>query len=153
MSISNLKKRFSTSDSLGNQGVWIKVVVSDEEYEFKLAHMGRSNRRWNSLSSASYRQNKYKIDNGLMTEEQSIARIRKLFCQAILLDWRGVTDDDGLALPYSPELGEEVMSECHTLYEYLVDEATRLENFQEKEIKETVGKSPVTLNGRKNGEQ
>lgn len=43
-------------------------------------------------------------------EEQSDATLRA-FCAHIVLDWRGLEDDEGNAIPYSPETAYKILSD------------------------------------------
>lgn len=153
MSISRLKKKFATSRSLATSGVWVTYIDHGDEgeepceFEFKLAFMGRANRRWMSMSQQQIRADRHKLESGVMGQEESIDRLMKVFCRTVLLDWRGVNDDQGNALPYTPDHGYELLSECESLYDYLLGEAQDQTNFQDKAIRETVGNSQPTSVG------
>lgn len=43
--------------------------------------------------------------------EERTREFGKLYAQFLLLDWKGIEDDSGAALPYSPELAAEYLSD------------------------------------------
>ena len=141
MSVDRLRKRFATSQSLSQTGVWVKVDLGDGDkpIEFLLARMGRSNRKWASQATLAYRANKRKIDAGLMSDEESTERALKVFCRTVLLDWRHVTKADGSPIPYTPDEGIKLLTECDGLYDYLLEESQELSNFQDQAQQVAVG--------------
>lgn len=150
MSVARLKKRFSSDKALSQNGVWLTIDLEDggQPLEFLLASLGRANRKWASEASRVYRHHKRKIEAGLMSDEESIERSLRVFCNTVLLDWRGVTDEDDQPIPYSSEEGYKLLSECDRLYDYLLEESQEISNFQDSETAKTVGKSKPTLVGR-----
>ena len=142
MSVARLKKRFATDKNLSQQGVWIDIDLEDggKPMGFKLACLGRSNRKWASEASRVYRAHKRKIDAGLMSDEESIERSLKVFCNTVLLDWRNVDDEDGQPIQYSPDEGYKLLISCDKLYDYLLEESQEVSNYQDKTVAQTVGK-------------
>lgn len=142
MSVARLKKRFSTDKGLSQQGVWIKIDLDDGEkpMEFLLARLGRANRKWANEASRVYRAHKRKIEAGLMSDEESIERSLRVFCNTVLLDWREVTDEDGKPIVYTPDEGFELLMTCDGLYDYLLEESQELSNYQDVAIGQTAGK-------------
>ena len=149
MSINRLRKRFASSETLSQQGIWVTVDLGDDgkPIEFKIARMGRINRRWASQASKVYRAHKRKIDAGLMSDNESIYKSLRVFCATVLLDWRGVEDENDNPIPYSVDAGVNLLKECDGLYDYLLEESQEIQNYQEVEVNETVGKSEPTTSG------
>lgn len=149
MSVARLKKRFAGNKSLSQNGVWIPIDLDDggPVMEFLLARMSRANRKWANQASRVYRHHKRKIEAGLMSDEESVERSLRVFCNTVLLDWRNVTDTSGKPIEYTPEEGITVLTECDGLYDYLLEESQEISNFQDKEVAQTLEKSEVTLTG------
>ena len=141
MGLSRLKKKFGVSSHLSQSGVWINVDLGDggAPVGFLLAMMGRSNRKWSSLASESWRKDKTKHDAGLVSTDDSVKRAMRVFCTTVLLDWRGIEDDNGKPIPYSVEQGMQVLQDMDGLYDYLLDESQALSNFQDQSQQELVG--------------
>ena len=147
MSYKRLKKRFSTDQSLSQKGVWIKIDLEDggPPMEFRLACLGRANRNWASQAGKVYRAHKRKIDAGLMSDEESIEKSLRVFCNTVLIDWRGVQDENDDPIDYTPEEGFRLLSSCDKLYDYLLEESQEVSNYQNATIEQTVGKlKPVS---------
>ena len=145
MSISKLKKKFATSERLSQQGVWITCNLDEDPDDhakpirFLLARQGRTNRKWASQASRVYREQKRRIDAGLMSDKESLERTIRIFCNTVLLDWEGVEDDNGTPIPYNAEIAFKLLTECDGLYDYLSEESQELSNFQEEATREIVG--------------
>ena len=149
MSYKRLKKRFSTDQALSQKGVWIKIDLEDCEapMEFLLACLGRANRNWASKASKVYRAHKRKIDAGLMSDEESIEKSLRVFCDTVLLNWRGVEDENDQPIDYSPEEGFKLLSACDRLYDYLLEESQEISNYQNATTEQTVGKLKTVSSG------
>ena len=149
MSIGRLKKRFATDKNLSREGVWIDIDIEDggKVMGFKIACLGRANRKWASEASRVYRAHKRKIDAGLMSDDESIERSLRVFCNTVLIDWRNVEDEDGQPIDYTPEEGFKVLSECDKLYDYLLEESQEISNYQDATVQQTAGKSKKASSG------
>lgn len=149
MSLDRIKKKFASSEKLSQQGVWITCDLGDggEPVRFLLARQGRANRRWASQASRVYREQKRRIDAGLMSDKESMERSIRIFCNTVLLDWDGLTDSEGHKIPYSPEVAFDLLTECDGLYDYLSEESQEITNFQEQEVKKTLGNLPTASSG------
>lgn len=55
---------------------------------------------------------------------------------AVLLDWKGITDDDDQPVEYTPELGAEGMKEHRKLYLFVLQCSQDMQAFQEAELQE-----------------
>ncbi len=80
--------------------------------------------RFNSPKVQNYLRKKQKpfmrqINQGTMDEETSRDILRKVLARFCLLGWKGLIDDDGKAIPYSPEKAEELLRETDFLTEIL----------------------------------
>ena len=144
-----LRRKLSSSKALSENGVWVQVDLGDggEPLEFLIARMGKTNRRWSSMASQSYREQQARIDAGLVSSEENLERGIRVFCTTVLLDWRGVTDANGNIIPYSVEEGVKLLLDCDLLHDYLLDEAQKISNFQDKQITDIVGKSKKLSTG------
>ena len=149
MSLSRLKRQFSSSSKLSQDGVWITIDIGDGDrpFEFLIARMGRGNRKWTSQASRFFRYHKRKIDAGLFNDQDALEKSIRLFCNTVLLDWKHVEDENGQPIQYTPEVGVKVLVDCPELYDYLSDEAQEVQNFQEEEVKSTVGNSRSASTG------
>ena len=142
MSLKLLRKNYGTRKDLEQQGVWVKPIIDEEsDIAFLLARMFRTNRKWAGRISKVYRQHKRKIDTGAMPDEQANKISLNIFCESVLLDWRGITTDEGKAIPYTPEEGIKLLNELPDLYDYLKAEAEEAATYQDEVAESTAEKS------------
>ena len=144
-----LRTRFSTDKVLSEKGIWITIDLEDggPPVKFLIAQLSRVNRKWANQASRVYREHKRRIDAGLMSDEESVEKSLRVFCNTVLLDWEGIDDVDGKPILYTPDEGFRYLSECDKLYDYLLEESQAVSNYQDKVIGQTVGKSQNTSAG------
>ncbi len=125
--------------NLERSGVWVSCNA-DGTAEFLIA----------SAANAAYRAKAFPIGNrGLEIEDdEKAARERMMTPQAkraaaeeLLIDWRGIEDDEGNQIRYTPELGFEKFSDpaYRHIYEFVIFHANKASHFKRKEI-ESAGK-------------
>ena len=125
------KKKYS------DDSIWV-------EYEGVRLKIGRAQSTdFLSATESLERPHKRKIDKGTLS-----AKIRRdlnirAIARAVLTDWDGVTDD-GVAVPYSEELGCKALSYDPDLLEFIIDTSIENSNFavevEEKIVKKSVKK-------------
>ena len=148
MSLSLLKKTYGTRQDLERQGVWVSPVLDeDHDISFLLARMLRTNKKWAGRVTKVYRQNKRKIDSGMIPDDLDKTMTLRIFCETILLDWRGIKDDKGVDIPYSVDAGMKLLAELPDLHDYLIEEANSATTYQAQAVDEVAGKSASTSAG------
>lgn len=143
MSLQALRKAYATDNKLETEGVWYSPP-SLPHIGFKLARMSRANREWQTQFAVIYRQNKRLFDNSDLNNPVLLAKTLKLFCNTILVDWRGITNDEGTVVPYTVAAGIKLLTELPDLYEELSDEAGLKDRYRQEEADEIAGKSETT---------
>lgn len=85
---------------------------------------------------------------GETTEHQTQC---KLLSQFIVLDWSGVQDEDGNPLPYSPEVGEQMLDSNVEFFLFVLREASASTLEAQEAMAETMGKSSPGSSGKRSG--
>lgn len=75
----------------------------------------------------------------------------KLLSQFVIKDWAGVQDADENPLPYSPEVGEQMLDANLEFFLFVLREASASALEAQQALAETVGKSSPASSGKKSG--
>lgn len=75
----------------------------------------------------------------------------KLLSQFVIKDWAGVQDADENPLPYSPEVGEQMLDANFSFFMFVLREASASALEAQQALAETVGKSLPASSGKKSG--
>jgi len=125
MKLSKLK---TNSDSERN-GVWVNY---NHEVSFLLARMHNPN--YNKKVEMLSTPYKHQIRTNSVSDEVWLELSRKAFAETILLDWKGIEDDDG---PIKSTLENKMAiledEELHDLVEWLHNQASNSEIYREQE--------------------
>jgi hypothetical protein len=92
-------------------GVWVPYR---DEVEFKIA--AASSKRAMSAYRKHLRPVERRIAAGNIKEDEAAVYVARFIARGLLLDWRGVDDDDGNPLAYTPALGEQVLTQPDMKY-------------------------------------
>lgn len=118
-------------------GVW-RRYHPDYAFEVLIAYMDRPEyeralvRARKEIRGASNRSD----EEGILQRRRSA----RAMAQAIVLDWRGLTEG-GEAVPYSPEAAEERLNRSGEFFAWVINEANDLSTFREEAAEEAVGNS------------
>ncbi len=127
MKLSNL----ATDDELETEGAWVDI---GEGARIKVAYTGSRRFRGAAFRRANrrgFRQTRQTFD---AQDEDTI----RLLATDVLLDWDGIEDDDGNAIPYSPEKARELLTWHYPFREMVSEEAMTLENFRREQLDDAV---------------
>ena len=148
MAIEALRRSFGTSKDAEKRGVWVKPPLDEDiDCAFLLARMSRVNRNWATKVTKVYRQKRRKLDAGALTDEETLEATKRIFCETVLLDWRGINNKEGTPIPYSVEAAIQIMTELPDLYDYLQEEAQSLLTYQTEDVDATGKKYATTSAG------
>jgi hypothetical protein len=75
----------------------------------------------------------------------------KLLSQFVIKDWAGVLDADENPLPYSPEVGEQMLDSSLDFFMFVLNEASAAALEAQQALVETVGKPLPASSGKKSG--
>lgn len=117
-----------------NDGVWVEYSGS----QFLVTHS--SNLRFQRLFNRLHAPHRAKIEKGTLDPAISREIVCKSFSQAIIIDWKDVTDEQGNDVAYSSDMAYEALKNNPDLFEFIQEVSTNLANFKSEELAD-LGKS------------
>jgi hypothetical protein len=91
------------------EGEWINNI--SECPGLRLRVRGQSNKEWRKLQSKLVEAVPRKKRINRLDYDEGERITNSLLLNACLIDWDGLTDDDGTAIPYSKEMAEKLMTD------------------------------------------
>lgn len=137
---------FRTDENLEVEGVWVDI---GDGGKVKVARLGNPNHR--KVSQALGRPHQAQIRANRLRPEVAEKLGIQATAQAILLDWEGITDDDGKPVPYSQGKALDLLTEFKDFRDLVLEIAGEMETFREQEIEESVGNSGSASVGKSSG--
>ena len=85
--------------------------------------------------------------------EQLMQVTREAMAKHVVLDWRGLEDDEGQPIDYSWQKALEIFGDpdCQDIYSVISEVAANQANFRKDEEEESLGNSSSSLNGPSSG--
>jgi len=153
MSTTGLKlSKFKVDPRLETEGIWVEV---DSGLALRLARITAP------AYEAFLRKKLRAVATGargvrtmlqLESTHNEDAVVMEGIARFILLDWRGLLDDDGVAIPYSPENALAFFTEYPDFYRLVVAHATDYEALHEAQIAADAGNLSGGSSGSSNTE-
>lgn len=131
-------------------GIW---TTYDLGIRLKIARLG--NQKYREYMRKIGRPHQLQIQHGTLDDATMETLSREAVAHTILLDWENVEDEDGNALKYTPELGEELFKDTayYDMLQFVVAFASKTENYRARFIKESLGNLSSASAGTSNGEE
>lgn len=123
--------RFATDLGLEEEGVWVDI---GEGAQLKVARVG--NPRYRSRVRELSKPYKRQIRADILPEDMSDEIVLRAFSETILLDWKGIEDDNGEPIPYSHENAYELLKGLRDFRTLVADVAQEQETFRRVEAEE-----------------
>ena len=115
-----------------NEGIWFAI----EEAQFKCLRAGGSNEKF-SKAVRKYNQKRRAIANGVISREEADKSLAEIYADCIVLDWKGVTDEQDKPLPFNRENVIKLLTDLPDLFDALAVYCSSYENFLDDEAKAT----------------
>lgn len=133
----DLYAKFGTDKSIEAAGKWMEYGKADDTgvvTAFKIARKGRNNPAFTAAYERIEKTDRRRLENSLMGEEEAFDLMLDVFVEACLLDWKGVNDRDGNAMPFTKAAARQLMIDLPDLYKVLDADAEDLTNFREAKV-------------------
>lgn len=103
----SIEKKFATDLEASKDGVWHRI---DEETQIKVAKARNEN--FKKRAFELFNENKIELfsKTGKFTDLDERKLMSQLIAETILIDWKGVKDQDGKEVKYTPEIGAQVLA-------------------------------------------
>lgn len=127
----NLYRQFKTDTSLEKKGIILQYGTNSkgDPIELRVARAGGANDAFLKRLEAKTKPIRKQIQNETVERETSIALMRDLYAETVVLGWSGVEDEDGNEVAFSkaaviklftdlPDMFADVQEQCskHTLF-------------------------------------
>lgn len=132
----NLYKKFQKDNNKVESGVWFEL---DEDCKFLVASLGSENKAYQKALIKVRRPHEKAIRVNALSDEKSRELGLTAVCEAILLDWNGVTNEKGETLEYNAENAKKLLTDLPDLYELILEFAHDNDNYKKFEQEEELG--------------
>lgn len=102
---------------------------------------GGLNKAYGAVFAAKLRPYERQIQTGSMDEATASRLLAEVYAEAVVLDWRGVTDAAGEALAFTRENVVKVLFDLPELFRDLQEQAGKLANFRRAAVEEAAKNS------------
>lgn len=140
------------------EGVWRTygeglVPPGEPLAEFKIARIGTP--QYRAFVDKVQRKHAFAIRAGDEHAEEIVTDItNQAIARFVVIDWRGLHDDDGNEIPYSPERAYEFLSdpEMHDFRNWVFAIAGNAHNYRAASAREALGNSSTSSTGTSSGD-
>lgn len=129
--MSNLGKVFGADKNLeSGEGV---VIDFPEGIQIKIHRAGGSNRKFETVFASKLKPHRHNYNRGMLSEEIMEKIMYETYAEAVVIDWAGITDSEGNAVPFSPEKCVEFFREYPDFYYTIKRDAENLALFRQEQ--------------------
>jgi hypothetical protein len=125
---------YATSEEDAENGKWFTL---SPEIKVKLRRFkSKKSRKVRERLEAPYKRT---MRGGELPEAVLESILLEQMAEAIIVDWKGFTDREGNAVPYSKEAALQIMDALPELRDELANMAIKLDNFRDEDKEEIEG--------------
>lgn len=106
------------------------IVVEFGPVRVRLARAGGANKIFGKLFEEKMRPYRRMIANELLPDETAQRILFEAYAEAVVLEWSGVTDEQGEDIEYSPAACVEQFTAYPDFFRFVKEESERLRNFR-----------------------
>jgi hypothetical protein len=139
---------YGTDTSLENEGMWIGLKG---DIKIKITYFGnKKNKSYLEKLRAPY---KTQIRKGTLDPSIEEELTLKAMSRFVLVDWEGMTTQEGKELPYSVENAYQILKELPHFANEVADLSTSMDTFRAEQIEDAVKNSEKSSSGRSNSDK
>jgi hypothetical protein len=105
----SLARAFNTDRDLEENGKWFNDVLGDKS-GVDLCIRRMSSEAVTKVQQELAQANRYRMKEGKFPEEVANEILIETLARGVIVDWRGVTDDDNNPVDYSPEVAIDYLT-------------------------------------------
>lgn len=128
-----LETYVTDKDREASTGIWFKFP---EGRRFLCLRAGGSNRKFLRAFQTAIKPYRRQMDRGTMDPDKSDEIMREVYARTVILDWDGIKDSAGQAVPFSTPNVVEFMSAFPELFNDLVTLCSDAAQFSEEALEE-----------------
>lgn len=111
---------FKTDVERERNGIWVDYGTAGE---FLIARAGGANKAYEKALSRITRPHRRAIDTEAIENDQAFDLMKQAFAEAVVLDWKRVTDDKGESLEYNKQNCLWLLRQLDDLFHALREDA------------------------------
>lgn len=123
----NLNSIYGTSSKLEKEGVWFDV---SEGVGFLIARFDLESTTARALYNTHMKQYAPQIAAGTIDPKKEREVLTKIFVECSMIDWQGITGEDGKEIEFSKEAATKVLLELPDLADTLFAYARNFQNYK-----------------------
>lgn len=133
----SLYKQFATDKNAEKDGVLLDYTTDTKRpCRFRVARMSPTNQRYAARLRALTKPYERQIALDTLPPEKTREIQVNVFVDAILLGWEGVTDENGVDLPFSRENARKLFADLPDLFDDLQGQASRAATFRAADLED-----------------
>ena len=121
---------FSTDGNKETKG----IVLDYGDFSITIARAGGSNRKYQKTLEVLSKPIRRALMAGQADPKRVTAIMQEVFATAVVLDWKGVKDKAGKALPFNKENCIQLFKDLPDFFADIQDQASSLNLFREADI-------------------
>lgn len=123
----SLYKQFKTDSNTEVNGVVLDYGVNSqgERIQFTVARAGGGNVRFSKAMEAKVRPYRRQIQNDTLDMSVMQDILKQVYAEAVVIGWKGVENEEGEAVPYSPAAAVKLFSDLPDLFVDIQEQAQK----------------------------
>lgn len=129
---------YKTDKAKEENGIWIPFGKTEkgQEISFKIARASKTNAKYSKALERLMKPYQKQIRLNTLSDDVANNVMIEAFCEGILLDWKGISDEEGKEMKYSKENAIKLMNDLPDLFNDLQEQSNSMTLFKEEELQE-----------------
>lgn len=115
-------------------GVWLPPFPG--ERRFRVLRAGGSNHKFARAFQQAIKPHRRQMDKGTLDTETTDAIMREVYAKHIVIDWEGIKDENGVAVPCTPENVQAFFVAFPEIFGDVISYATEMATFSIENLEE-----------------
>jgi hypothetical protein len=133
--MTNVYHLYETDKDVETRGIDLKFP----NFTIRVARAGGANKRFAASLQKKLGTRARAFDAGMMDPDEANKVLAEVYADCVILGWEGVTDRDGQPLAFSKEACVRLFTDLPDLFQEVVSESQRLQNFRVAQRSEDAG--------------
>ena len=128
--------KFATDKKLEQEGI---VLDYGDGLELRIARAGGSNVKYEKVVQFKMKKFNQQMKHDLLEPEQMREVMREVLAETVVLGWKGVTDRQGDALPFTKDNCIQLFKDLPDLFDDVLEQSRKANLFKEMVREEEAG--------------
>lgn len=126
----SIYKKFATDAGLeAEKG----VTIDYGDFSITIKRAGGANKEYVKVFSQKVKPYRLMMQAGNMADEKAAQIMAEVYAETVIIDWKGITDENGKKLAFNRENCIKVLTDLPDLFSMIQAEAERVSNFRKEE--------------------